>query len=245
MAERVVVTGMGVVAANAHGLDAFEQALRDGRSGIRFHEKLRDLGFACQVGGVPEVSEELKRRYFSEEALRALNSGMIYAGIAAIDCWRDAGFAVPEPGSDEVDWDTGAIIGTGIGGVDTVGEWVVPRVNEGKVRRLGQHHGRADDGQRGQRVRRRDARARRPGDDQQQRVHHRHRGDRGRVPQGPRGPRGAGDRGRRRGVVALHLGRVRRDARAGAPVERPPRGGVAADVSARRADSSPRRGPGC
>ena len=62
---------------------------------------------------------------------------MIYAGIAAIDCWRDAGFAVPEPGRDDVDWDTGAIIGTGIGGVDTVGDWVVPRVNEGKVRRLG------------------------------------------------------------------------------------------------------------
>ncbi len=137
MAERVVVTGMGVVAANAHGLEAFEQALRAGRSGIRFHQKLRDLGFACQVGGVPEVSDELKQQYFSADTLRALNSGMVYASIAAIDCWRDAGFAVPEAGSDEVDWDTGAIIGTGIGGVDTVGEWVVPRVNEGKVRRLG------------------------------------------------------------------------------------------------------------
>ena len=52
MAERVVVTGMGVVAANGHGLDAFEQALREGRSGIRFQERLRELGFGCQVGGV-------------------------------------------------------------------------------------------------------------------------------------------------------------------------------------------------
>ena len=137
MAERVVITGMGIVAANAHGLEAFEQALREGRSGIRFHEKLRDLGFGCQVGGVPQVSDELKHQYFSEETLRALNSSMVYASIAAIDCWRDAGFTVPEPGSDEVDWDTGAIIGTGIGGVDTVGEWVVPKVNEGKVRRIG------------------------------------------------------------------------------------------------------------
>jgi 3-oxoacyl-(acyl-carrier-protein) synthase len=128
---------MGVVAANAHGLDAFEQALRAGRSGIRFYGKLRDLGFACQVGGVPDISDELKHRYFSDETLRALNSSMVYASIAAVDCWRDASFVVPEPGSDEVDWDTGAIIGTGVGGVDTVGDWVVPRVNEGKVRRLG------------------------------------------------------------------------------------------------------------
>jgi 3-oxoacyl-(acyl-carrier-protein) synthase len=137
MAERVVITGMGVVAANAHGLDQFEEALRAGRSGIRFHPKLRDLGFACQVGGVPEVGEELKRRYFSEDALRAMNSSMVYAGIAAIDCWRDAGLVLPGPGGDEVDWESGAIIGTGIGGVDTVGDWIVPRVNEGKVRRLG------------------------------------------------------------------------------------------------------------
>jgi 3-oxoacyl-(acyl-carrier-protein) synthase len=137
MAERVVITGMGVVAANGHGLDEFERALRAGRSGIRFHPKLRDLGFACQVGGVPEVDDELKHRYFSDESLRAMNSSMTYAGIAAIDCWRDAGLTPPEAGSDEVDWDTGAIIGTGIGGVDTVGEFVVPRVNEGKVRRLG------------------------------------------------------------------------------------------------------------
>ena len=137
MAERVVVTGMGVVAANAIGLDAFEQALRTGRSGIRFHEKLRTLNFACQVGGIPEVTDELKQQYFSADTLLALNSSMTFTGIAAIDCWRDAGFTVPEPGNDEVDWDTGAIIGTGIGGVDTVGDWVVPRVNDGKVRRLG------------------------------------------------------------------------------------------------------------
>ena len=136
MAERVVVTGMGVVAANGHGLDAFERALREGRSGIRFQPKLSDLGFGCQVAGVPEISDQTKRQYFSEDALRAMNSSMIYAGIAAIDCWRDAGLALPASG-DVVDWDSGAIIGTGIGGVDTVGDFVVPRVNEGKVRRLG------------------------------------------------------------------------------------------------------------
>ena len=41
-----------------------------------------------------------------------------YAGIAGIDCWRDAGFTVSPDSA--VDWDTGAIIGTGIGGADTI-----------------------------------------------------------------------------------------------------------------------------
>jgi 3-oxoacyl-(acyl-carrier-protein) synthase len=133
--RRVVITGMGVVAANAHGLESFAGALRAGKSGIRHFPKLAELGFACQVGGKPEVSEELKKQYFSESALLALNESMIYTGIAGIDCWKDAGFK--QDPSSPTDWDTGAIIGTGIGGADTLGEQVVPRVMEGKVRRLG------------------------------------------------------------------------------------------------------------
>ncbi|MGZ3694261.1 MAG: beta-ketoacyl-[acyl-carrier-protein] synthase family protein [Bdellovibrionota bacterium] len=133
--QRVVITGMGVVAASAHGLDAFAAALRAGKSGIRHHAKLAELGFACQVGGIPEISEAVKREYFSETALLAMNASMIYAGIAGIDCWRDAGFV--QNHDSPVDWDTGAIIGTGIGGADTLGDFVVPMVSAGKVRRLG------------------------------------------------------------------------------------------------------------
>ena len=36
MRKRVVVTGMGVAAPNAHGLENYEKALREGKSGIRF-----------------------------------------------------------------------------------------------------------------------------------------------------------------------------------------------------------------
>jgi len=135
--KRVVITGMGVVAPNAHGLKDFEDAIRRGKSGIRFFPQLQELKFGCQVGGIPQISEETKHAYFSEELLMAMNSSMIYGSIAAVDCWKDAGFEMPGSGEDAVDWDTGAIIGTGIGGVDTTGDWVVPRVNEGNVRRVG------------------------------------------------------------------------------------------------------------
>jgi len=128
---------MGVVAPNGHGLDDFETALRTGRSGIRFQQHLADLKFGCQVGGIPQITEEIKHAYFSDELLLAMNSSMIYASIAAVDCWKDAGLSVPGSGDDEVDWDTGAIIGTGIGGADTLGDWVVPKVNSGNVRRIG------------------------------------------------------------------------------------------------------------
>ncbi len=136
MENRVVITGLGVIAPNAHGLENYEQALRQGRSGIRYIEDLAEHKFACQVGGVPENVDALKKEYFSGEDLLAMNESMIYSGIAGIDCWRDAGLGEVSPDS-EVDWDTGAIIGTGVGGMDTIGERIIPRVNAGKVRRLG------------------------------------------------------------------------------------------------------------
>ena len=136
--RRVVITGMGVVAPNGHGLEAFRQALRDGVSGITFHERLKELGFGCQVGGVPlMVDDAVKSRYFTAEELPAMNAAMVYSCIAAIDAWRDAGLRVPAWDEDVLNEESGAIIGTGIGGIDTLGDKVVPMTNAAQVRRLG------------------------------------------------------------------------------------------------------------
>ncbi len=137
MKNRVVITGLGILAPNAHGVDAFESALRKGTSGIRFIPKLEELKFGCQVAGTPQNADEICKNYFTEEQLMAMNSGIRFTGIAAIDAWRDAGLEVPPENSDSVDWDTGAIIGTGIGGMDTTGERVIPFTDAGRVRRLG------------------------------------------------------------------------------------------------------------
>ena len=53
MKHRVVVTGMGVVAPNAVGIDNFLAAIQEGRSGITFHQKLQELKFSCCIGGIP------------------------------------------------------------------------------------------------------------------------------------------------------------------------------------------------
>ncbi len=135
--NRVVVTGMGVVAPNAHGVQAFEAALRDGRSGIRFVPELEKLNFGCQVGGIPADFDNVRQQYFDHENLMSINDNIGYASVSAIDAWRDAGFEVPNAADDLVDWDTGIIVGSGIGGMDTIATTVVPMVNEGKVRRMG------------------------------------------------------------------------------------------------------------
>jgi 3-oxoacyl-(acyl-carrier-protein) synthase len=134
---RVVVTGLGVIAPNANGVADFELALRKGQSGIRVNEAMALAGFASQVAGVPRGVDELAASYFSEDLLRAMNSSHRFAAIAAVDAWKDAGLAVPAPDDDAVDWDTGAVLGTGIGGMDTIASRVVPFTDGKKVRRLG------------------------------------------------------------------------------------------------------------
>jgi len=131
------VTGLGVVAPNGVGLDAYERALRGGVSGIRHIPLLDELKFGCRVAGVPQGVDEIAEARFGEEELLAMNSSHRYGAIAAVDAWTDAGFARPGHDDDAVCWEAGAIIGTGIGGLDTTGEKLVPMVDAGRVRRLG------------------------------------------------------------------------------------------------------------
>jgi 3-oxoacyl-(acyl-carrier-protein) synthase len=137
MKKRVVVTGMGVTAPNAHGLDNYEKALRGGVSGIRFIPQLKELNFGCQIAGVPENFDNIRKSYFDREKLLSINDNIGYASVSAVDAWTDAGFNLNSEDDDTVDWDTGVIAGSGIGGMDTIANAIVPIINEGRVRRLG------------------------------------------------------------------------------------------------------------
>ena len=134
MRKRVVITGLGVAAPNAVGVPAFRLAIRQGSSGLTFQPDLADLGFSCQVGGIPPVTDEIKHQYFTDLQLRQLNSsGVIYGVIAGMEAWQNAGLPIA---GDTPDWDSGVIFGTGMLGVDKFRE-AVYKVDEGQVRRLG------------------------------------------------------------------------------------------------------------
>lgn len=131
--KRVVVTGLGVIAPNGNGVEAFTKALRESRSGIRHFSRLKDLQFGCQIGGVPKDVEPIREALFTEEERKTMNECLSYAAIAGLECWNNGGLLR----SDAVLEDTGAIIGCGLAGMDTTGETVIPMVNAGKVRRMG------------------------------------------------------------------------------------------------------------
>ncbi len=135
MEKRVVITGLGVVAPNGVGLDAFLSAIKSGKSGIKFDQQLADLQFSCQISAKPEISEEQKAIYFSELELRNFNaSGILYGVIAGTDAWIDAGLPFNE--STEPDWDSGTIFGTGTSGIDKFRESIY-KIDDCQTRRLG------------------------------------------------------------------------------------------------------------
>ena len=133
MKKRVVITGMGVVAPNGVGLTDFENAIKNGDSGIQFHQELKDLEFSCCIGGIPSVSEDLKKQYFTDLQLRNFNSsGILYGCIAGIDAWKDAGLEI----SEKLDFDSGTVFGTGTSGVEKFRE-AIYKLDDKKVKRLG------------------------------------------------------------------------------------------------------------
>ena len=110
MKKRVVINGLGVVSPNGVGIPDFLKSLQQGISGIEYYQQLKDKGFSCCIGGIPEVSDELKAAYLTPLQLRNFNSsGILYGCMAGMDAWKDAGLEIEE--EREVDYDSGIIFG--------------------------------------------------------------------------------------------------------------------------------------
>ncbi len=135
MERRVVITGLGIVAPNGVGLDAFTTAIKNGISGIQFNPELERLQFSCQISGTPMIPEELKSNYFTELELRNFNStGILYGVIAGMDAWKDADLPILH--NENPDWDSGTIFGTGTSGIEKFRESIY-KIDELQTRKLG------------------------------------------------------------------------------------------------------------
>lgn len=135
MKRRVVITGLGIVAPNGVGLDAFTHAIKNGISGIQFDSELERLQFSCQISGTPEISEALKSNYFTELELRNFNStGILYGVIAGTDAWKDAGLSLEN--NENPDWESGTIFGTGTSGIEKFRESIY-KIDDFQTRKLG------------------------------------------------------------------------------------------------------------
>ena len=135
--QRIVITGIGVVASNAIGTGNFLKALKEGKSGIKRWEELGKLNLKCQLGGVPNLDlinlSDYLPKLFAE---KLTNKGIIYACLAGLEAWKDAGLS---PNEDEVDYTSGMIMGSGDLSFDSWinREFPAYPIDRGESRRLG------------------------------------------------------------------------------------------------------------
>lgn len=115
MERRVVITGMGVVSPIGNDLVTFWKNLTEGRSGIRLITALDTTGYDCKIGGEVEGLDVAKYFRNPKDARRA--DRFTHLAMAA------SKMAVEHSGIDfskEDPFRMGVLVGSGIGGLDTL-----------------------------------------------------------------------------------------------------------------------------
>lgn len=104
--KRVVVTGMGIVSCLGNDKDAVLDALRAGRSGIKFQETYKEMGFRSHVAGSVEInlSELIDRKI-----LRFMGDAAAYAYLSMQQAIADSGLSEEQVSNER----TGIIMGSG------------------------------------------------------------------------------------------------------------------------------------
>ncbi|MBC8716341.1 beta-ketoacyl-ACP synthase I [Ochrobactrum sp. Marseille-Q0166] len=104
--RRVVVTGMGIVSSIGNNVQEVTTSLREAKSGISRAEEYGELGFRCQVHGIPKIDVEA---LVDRRAMRFHGRGTAWNHIAMDQAIADAGLSEEEVSNDR----TGIIMGSG------------------------------------------------------------------------------------------------------------------------------------
>jgi len=110
--RRVVVTGIGPVAPNGIGAEAFHKAQLEGKSGIRRITQFDASSYPVQIAGEVDINPE---DYINRRELRRLDRFTQLALIAGHLALQDAGLEPEKEDPTRI----GTLIGTGIGGMMT------------------------------------------------------------------------------------------------------------------------------
>ena len=110
--KRVVVTGIGIISAIGFGKKAFLESLLAGRSGVkriaRFDVTEYPVKIAAEVTGFDPAD------FIDKKAARRMDRYAQYGAAAAAQALEDSGYPVQED-----PYAVGALIGSGVGGLDT------------------------------------------------------------------------------------------------------------------------------
>jgi 3-oxoacyl-[acyl-carrier-protein] synthase I len=104
--RRVVVTGMGIVSSIGNTTQEVLASLHEARSGIVKADSYAELGFRCQVHGMPQIDSEA---LVDRRAMRFHGGGTAWNHIAMDQAISDSGLEAGEVSNER----TGIIMGSG------------------------------------------------------------------------------------------------------------------------------------
>ena len=135
--RRVVITGMGVVSPLGLGVEHVWRRLVNGESGIRAIQSFDTTNLACKVAGqVPQGTRAEGGLDLAEwipvKDLKKMDRFIHLAMVAAAEAVEDSGW---KPETEEERCATGVMVGSGIGGLESIYEASV-QVFSGKGKRL-------------------------------------------------------------------------------------------------------------
>lgn len=126
--RRVVITGMGVVSPLGSDLEVFWQNLVAGRSGIGPVTRFDVTNFDSKIGG--EARDFRPEEFIPVKEVRRTDRFVQFAAVASKKAVADSGLDCAKEDPDRV----GVIVGSGIGGMETIIDQVGALLNKGPQR---------------------------------------------------------------------------------------------------------------
>ncbi len=128
MGRRVVITGLGTVTPIGTGVSDYWNSLLEGKSGVRRIEKFDTEGFSSKIAG--EVKDFNPKDFFDAKSIRRMDKSTQFALASSIMAQQDAGidFSQFDP------YRIGVVLGSGIGGMETLDVQFRTLLNKGPQR---------------------------------------------------------------------------------------------------------------
>jgi 3-oxoacyl-[acyl-carrier-protein] synthase II len=126
--RRVVITGIGVLTPLSSELELFWQNLLAGKSGIGLVTRFDTMQYDCKIGG--EVRDFNPEEYMPVKEARRTDRFVQYAVGAAKKAVTDSGIDMAKEDANRV----GVLIGSGIGGMETIEDQVGTLIRKGPGR---------------------------------------------------------------------------------------------------------------
>ncbi len=126
--RRVVITGMGVLTPLGSELEVFWQNIVAGKSGIGPVTRFDTTEYDCKIGG--EIKDFKPEEFMPIKETRRTDRFTQYAIAAAKKAIADAGIDVAKSDPNRI----GVLIGSGIGGMETIEEQVGNLLKKGPSR---------------------------------------------------------------------------------------------------------------